>query len=150
MGGFLVHPDRILAGYLYDRQVDDHSRAAVVEPMYDTHNFKVPQQSEDYADCSAFVIQKIEAIITAAIDSGQNRVLIDTNLKLGLPMENINKIAGPFVEAWAYEVFSNAIEDEENTYDLLNVEAGERLNFVDIILQFRRIEETLQVRYWTR
>ncbi len=118
--------------------------------MYDTHNFKVPQQSEDYADCSAFVIQKIEAIITAAIDSGQNRVLIDTNLKLGLPMENINKIAGPFVEAWAYEVFSNAIEDEENTYDLLNVEAGERLNFVDIILQFRRIEETLQVRYWTR
>ena len=106
--------------------------------MYDTHNFKVPQQSGDYAECSAFVIQKIKAIITAAMDSGQNKILIATNLKLGLPMENINKIAGPFIEAWAYEVFSKAVEDEKNTYDLLNVEAGKRLNFADIILQFRR------------
>ena len=106
--------------------------------MYDTHNFKVPQQSEDYGECSAFVIQKIEAIINAAMDSGRNKILIDTNLELGLPMENINKIAGPFVEAWAYQVFSKAIEDEENTYDLLNVEAGERLNFADVILQFHR------------
>ena len=106
--------------------------------MYDTHSFKIPQQSGDYAECSAFVIQKIEAIITAAMDSGQNKILIHTNLKLGLPMENINKIAGPFVEAWAHEVFSEAIEDKENTYDLLSVEAGERLNFADVILQFRR------------
>ncbi|WP_218969720.1 hypothetical protein, partial [Candidatus Synechococcus spongiarum] len=53
-------------------------------------------------------------------------------------MENIDKIAGPFVEAWAYEVFRETIEDKENTYDLLNVEAGERLNFADVILQFRR------------
>jgi len=53
-------------------------------------------------------------------------------------MENINKVAGPFVEAWAYEVFSEIIEDEENIYDLLNIEAGERLNLADVILQFRR------------
>lgn len=65
--------------------------------MYDTHVFKVSQQSRDYAECSAFVIQKIEAIITAAMDSGQNKILIDTNLKFGLPMENINKIAGPYI-----------------------------------------------------
>jgi hypothetical protein len=56
-------------------------------------------------------------------------------------MENINKIAGPFVEAWAYEVFSEVIEDEENAYDLLNVEAGERLNLADVILQFRRVRK---------
>ena len=65
--------------------------------MYDIHNFKIPQQSGDYAECSVFVIQKIEAIITVAMDSGRNKILIDTNLKLGLPMGNINKIAGPFL-----------------------------------------------------
>lgn len=124
----------------YDAQkhLECHFIPPGVELMYDNHHFKIPQQSRDYAECSAFVIQQIEAIITAAMDSGRNKILINTNLKLGLPMENINKIAGPFVEAWAVEVFSEAIEDEENTYDLLNVEAGERLNFADVILQFRR------------
>jgi len=53
-------------------------------------------------------------------------------------MKNINKIAGPFIEAWVYEIFSDAIEDKNNTYELLNVEAGERLNFADVILQFKR------------
>lgn len=109
--------------------------------MYDTHDFKIPQETEDYSECSAFVIKQIEAVISEAMDSGRNKILIDTNLKLGLPMENINKIAGPFVEAWAYEVFSEVIEDEENAYDLLNVEAGERLNLADVILQFRRVRK---------
>ncbi len=109
--------------------------------MYDTHDFKIPKEADDYAECSAFVIDKIEAIISAAMNSGRNRILIDTNLKRGLPMENINKIAGPFVEAWTHEVFSEVIEDDDNTYDLLNVEAGERLNFADVILQFRRVRK---------
>ena len=112
--------------------------------MYDIHDFKIPQEADDYAECSAFVIKQTEAIISGAMDSGRNKILIDTNLKLGLPMENINKIAGPFVEAWAYEVFSEVIEDEDNTYDLLNVEAGERLNLADVILQFRRVRKRSQ------
>ena len=53
-------------------------------------------------------------------------------------MENINKIAGPFVEAWAFEIFHDILEDENNKYHLINVEAGERLNMADIILQFKR------------
>ena len=112
--------------------------------MYENHEFKIPVEADDYLECSAFVIKKIEEIISAAMDSGHNRILIDTNLKLGLPMENINKIAGPFVEAWAYEVFSEVIKDEHNTYNLLNVEAGERLNFADVILQFRRTRKRSQ------
>ena len=101
---------------------------------YSNHEFKIPLESEDYCDCSDFVVKQIESVIQDAMDSGRNKILINTNLKLGLPMENINKIAGPFVEAWAYEIFSDAIEDDDNRYDLLNVEAGERLNFADIIL----------------
>ncbi|WP_300074181.1 hypothetical protein [uncultured Ruegeria sp.] len=112
--------------------------------MYDSHDFKIPLEADDYIECSAFVIEKIEAIISAAMDTGRNKILIDTNLKLGLPMENINKIAGPFVEAWAYEVFSEVIEDDANTYDLLNVEAGERLNLADVILQFKRVRKRSQ------
>ena len=108
---------------------------------YDNHHFKIPEESDDYCECSDFVIQQIKSIIQESMDSGRNKILIDTNLRLGLPMENINKIAGPFVEAWAYEVFSDAIENNENRYDLLNVEAGERLNFADIILQFRRVRK---------
>jgi hypothetical protein len=34
-------------------------------------------------------------------------------------MENVNKIAGPFIEAWAHEVFSDVLEDENNKYQLI-------------------------------
>ena len=73
-----------------------------------------------------------------AIDSGRNKIIINTNLKLGLPMENINKIAGPFVEAWAVEIFQDVLEDANNRYSLINVEAKERLYMADIILQFKK------------
>ena len=109
--------------------------------MYSTHEFKIPQESDDYSECSVFVVEQIKAIISTAMDAGRNKISIDTNLKLGLPMENINKIAGPFVEAWAYEVFCDVIEDEKNAYDLVNVEAGARLNLADVILQFRRVRK---------
>lgn len=105
---------------------------------YDDLEFKVPEQSEDYAECSAFVTTSIEEIMQAAIDSGRNQIIINTNLKLGLPMENINKIAGPMVEAWACETFHDVMEDKNNKYQLINVEAQQRLNMADVILQFRR------------
>jgi len=85
-----------------------------------------------------FVITSIEEIMKAAIDSGKNKIVINTNLKLGLPMENINKIAGPFVEAWAVETFQAVLEDKNNRYSLINVEAKERLYMADVILQFKR------------
>lgn len=101
-------------------------------------DFKIPAESEDYRDCSDFVVGQIEAIIDDAIKNQKNKIVINTNLKLGLPMENINKIAGPFVEAWAFEIFNGVLEDEDNKYQLINAEAGERLNMADIILQFKR------------
>ncbi|TXT25576.1 MAG: hypothetical protein FD138_2932, partial [Planctomycetota bacterium] len=105
---------------------------------YEAQNFKVPVEAEDYSECSAFVIEAIKGLMTDALNSGRNKILIHTNLKLGLPMENINKVAGPFVEAWAVEVFQKAVEDQGNKYRLINVEAQERLNMSDVILQFKR------------
>lgn len=104
---------------------------------YEDLNFKIPQESEDYKDCSSFVLENIQKIMQEAMDSGQNKILINTNLKLGILMENVNKIAGPFIEAWAFEVFKDVLEDVNNKYHLINVEAGERLNMADIVLQFQ-------------
>ena len=105
---------------------------------YDDLEFKIPEQCEDYDECSVFVTTSIESIMKEAIDTGRNKIIINTNLKLGLPMENINKIAGPFVEAWAVEVFQDVLEDANNRYSLINVEAKERLYMADIILQFKK------------
>lgn len=90
---------------------------------YEDLDFKIPKESSDYKECSDFVIDAIMRIISAAIETGRNKIIINTNIRLGLPMENINKIAGPFVEAWAVEIFSEAVEDKNNKYKLINVEA---------------------------
>lgn len=105
---------------------------------YEELNLKIPVESEDYEECSSFITKSIDEIMARAMDSGRNKIIINTNLKLGIPMENVNKIAGPFIEAWAFEVFSEALEDQNNVYNLINVEAGERLNMADVILQFKK------------
>lgn len=112
---------------------------------YETLDFKIPIESEDYSECSKFIVDSIESIMKEAMDSGRNRIVINTNLKLGIPMENVNKIAGPFVEAWAFEVFSESFEDGVNKYNLINVEAGERLNMADVILQFKKTRKRSSV-----
>lgn len=105
---------------------------------YDELEFKIPQENEDYPECSEFVTSSVESIIQEAIEKGKNKIIINTNLKLGLPMENINKIAGPFVEAWALEIFHEIVKYQDNKYQLINVEAQERLHRADIILQFKK------------
>ena len=112
---------------------------------YNSVNFKIPQESIDYKECSDYVIGAINCIISTAISDGRNRILINTNLKRGLPMENINKIAGPFVEAWAYEIFTEELEDDNNKYKLINVETKERLYMADIILQFKKEQKEFGV-----
>ena len=105
---------------------------------YEELDFKKPIEAEDYKECSEFIVTSIEIIMGEAMDSGQNKIIINTNLRLGIPMENVNKIAGPFIEAWAMETFSQIADDKNNKYHLINVEAGGRLNMADIILQFQK------------
>ena len=102
---------------------------------------KIPVEAPDYKAHSDFVIGQISAIMKDALDSGSNKIFIHTNLKRGLPLENINKIAGPFVEAWAMEQFENIADVPGNKYQLIHAEAGKRLDPHDIILQFRRVEK---------
>lgn len=109
---------------------------------YDSLDLKKPVESDDYQECSEFIVTSIESIMQDAMDAGRNKIVINTNLKLGIPMENVNKIAGSFVEAWAFEVFTESLEIGENKYELVNVEAGERLNMADVILQFKKKRTT--------
>lgn len=105
---------------------------------YEDLNFKIPKESETYAEDSAYVIEQMTAILDERRAVGDNKIIINTNLIMGLPLENINKIAGPMIEAWAGEVFSGIRDNMNNEYHLINVEAQERLGMADIILQFRK------------
>lgn len=101
-------------------------------------NFKIPVESPTYREDSEFVVMQIQQILNARKILGDNKIVINTNLRLGLPLENINKIAGPMIEAWAGEVFSGIRDDLDNPYRLINVEAQKRLGMSDIILQFKK------------
>lgn len=105
--------------------------------------FKVPVESPTYKDDSHFVIKQMTAILDKRKMIGDNKIIINTNLKLGLPLENINKIAGPMIEAWAGEVFSGIRDNLDNEYYLINVEAQERLGMADIVLQFKKNDTVL-------
>lgn len=110
---------------------------------YEELIFKIPEESATYQEDSAFVIKQIKAILDERKAVGDNKIVINTNLRSGLPLENINKIAGPMIEAWAGEVFSGIRDNMNNKYHLINVEAQERLGMADIILQFRKGQNVL-------
>lgn len=110
---------------------------------YEDFTFKIPVESATYKEDSAFVISQMNAILDKRKIAGDNKIIINTNLKMGLPLENINKIAGPMIEAWAGEVFSGIRDDLNNQYCLINVEAQERLGMADVVLQFKKDNRVL-------
>ena len=61
---------------------------------YEDLVFKIPQESSTYRSDSAFVISQMLKILDERKRIGDNRIVINTNLRMGLPLENINKIAG--------------------------------------------------------
>ena len=110
---------------------------------YDDLIFKIPQESDTYREDSQFVIDKIISILDNRKKCDDHKIIINTNLKMGLPLENINKIAGPMIEAWAGEVFAGIRDNIDNEYCLINVEAQERLGMADIVLQFKKMDKVL-------
>ena len=110
---------------------------------YSELNFKIPQESSTYREDSYFVIKNILSILEERKQKGDDKIIINTNLKKGLPLENINKIAGPMIEAWAGEVFEGIRDSNDNVYSLINVETQHRLEMADIILQFKKENKVL-------
>lgn len=110
---------------------------------YEDLIFKIPKESLNYKTDSEFVVKQIVSVLDERKKKKDNKIIINTNLKTGLPLENINKIAGPMIEAWAGEVFSGIRDLENNEYNLIYVEAQERLGMADIILQFKKNERVI-------
>lgn len=104
---------------------------------YEDMDFKIPVESDTYREDSDFVISQIIGILDNQKNIGDDKIIINTNLVSGLPLENINKIAGPMIEAWAGEVFAGIRDTYDNKYNLINVETQKRLGMADIILQFK-------------
>ena len=104
---------------------------------YSELKLKIPIEKESYHKISQLVLTKIDKIFKSAIKNNKNKIIINTNLKSGIPMENVNKIAGPFVEAWALETFENYLNDLGSKTDLKSISAGERLNMADIIIKLQ-------------
>ncbi|MCL2046614.1 MAG: hypothetical protein FWG88_09565 [Oscillospiraceae bacterium] len=107
---------------------------------YEDVHHKIPIESRTYQEDSRYIVDVIEELMQSAIEKGNNKIVLNTNLKYGLPMENINKIAGPIIEAWAFEVFHDIKDDINNTFHLVNVESLPRLNKADILLQFEKTD----------
>lgn len=105
---------------------------------YEDMIFKIPVESDTYREDSDFVIDEIIHILDHRKHMGDDKIIINTNLVSGLPLENINKIAGPMIEAWAAEVFAGIRDNYDNEYSLINVETQKRLGMADIILQFKK------------
>lgn len=105
---------------------------------YKDLNLKVPKESLTYQKNSEFVIGQMKKILDLQIKKGNNKIIINTNLKKGLPLENINKIAGPMIEAWAGDVFSDIEANSNNEFSLISAESQERLGMADIILKFSK------------
>ena len=88
--------------------------------QYEDMIFKVPVESTDYKENSEFVIRQMNLILDRQKEIGDNKIIINTNLRMGLPLDYIN-----------------------NTYRLVNVEAQESLGMADIILQFKKDDKSI-------
>ena len=60
--------------------------------QYEDMVFKIPMESDTYKEDSDFVIRQITNILDERKRAGDDKIIINTNLVSGLPLENINKI----------------------------------------------------------
>lgn len=76
---------------------------------YEELKLKIPVESASYNAESRTAVKQITDIFTERLKTSSNKIIVSTNLKQGLPLENINKIAGPLIEAWAGEILVDAM-----------------------------------------
>jgi hypothetical protein len=110
-------------------------------------SLKMPLESADYWEKSRYVRTRLEKLFNSAIAGGDNEIRITTNLRQGLPLSNVNQLAGAFIEAWAQERLELVMKGlegyDQGDYQLLAVENGERGGLADIMLRFGRGKQIL-------
>ena len=51
---------------------------------YEDLVLKIPKETDDYCECSEFITESIDLIMENAMDNERNKIIINTNLKLGI------------------------------------------------------------------
>jgi hypothetical protein len=104
-------------------------------------------ESASYWEKSRFVTSRLGKLFATTLKGAENEILIVTNLRQGLPMGNINVLAGALIEAWAQERLEAAFKGLEghsaNEYQLQAVENYKRGGLADIMLHFSRAGRAL-------
>ncbi|MGI2271811.1 hypothetical protein [Staphylococcus cohnii] len=104
--------------------------------MHNDYSLIEINESEDYNYISNTIINSINNVFKKAFEQKKTKIIVNTSLKHGLPKENINKIAGPVVEAWTQEIFEE-INIDSNNINLIEVNLPTRLDIADLILTFK-------------
>lgn len=102
-----------------------------------TGRLKLPQEDLNYPLISERNLELINSMVQQEFDAGNNKIILNTNIKGTFPLDNINKLAAPLIESWAAGIFKKVNNNKDNEYSLVNVEVGtRRTDLADIILQF--------------
>lgn len=108
---------------------------------YQGYTVKKPKESKNYKKVSENILKVINGMVNDAFDNGKKQIIINTNIESDFPLDNINKIAAPLIEAWAADVFSKVKENANNDYNLINVQVSTgRTDLADVILQFKKTD----------
>ena len=62
-------------------------------PAMPEEGYKIPIESRDYRKWSDLITSEVSSIMDNSIKAGDNKIFIHTNLRRGLPLKNINKVA---------------------------------------------------------
>lgn len=81
----------------------------------------------------------------ATQDEDVNKVILSTNLKRGLPVKDIHKIAGPLTDEWVYQVLNDVAEDADNKYGIYDVQSKDSSSLDDVSIRIKGIEETILI-----
>lgn len=81
----------------------------------------------------------------ATTDETINKVLLSTNLKRGLPVKDIHKLAGPLTDEWVYQVLNEIAENPNNKYGIYCVESKDSSSLDDVSFKIKGINETILV-----
>ncbi len=109
---------------------------------YKELNLRKAIENKDYNTYSKEAICKIDSIFNDLLNSANNEVAIKSNLSKGLPIENINKIAGPILEEWVCTVF----ESKKKQYDLLQVKPQKKTALSDVDLKFNIGKKEIKIK----
>lgn len=94
--------------------------------------------SSNYFKVSMLIQQVIYKIFEEIINDGiKNKVLLQTNLKRGMPEKDIHKIAGPITDEWVYEMLDDYSNQVSKRYPIENVRSMGSSSLEDVYFEIK-------------